>query len=202
MHTEEVDSLLSKFKQLWTTGFDAHLDLHAHAGQVWVNLHVRLGHAQNQGIRSNFNRLRNGPSRQRRREKRANARKEAAKASEAVIVGATMLNETNETVTVAADAKSHQETENDVSESNDSKKYDGSDNESDGIGDKSQEGIEVDETTQAEEHSVDIDKDAEHAINTEEVSILNASELAVQEQEKESSPKNEMPPVIFVHATA
>ena len=208
MHTEEVDSLLSKFKQLWTTGFDAHLDLHAHAGQAWVNLHVRLGHAQDQGIRSNFNRLRNGPSRQRRREKRANSRREAAGASETVIAEATILSETNET---AADAESPQETENDVSEQsniNDFKKYDAIDNESDGISKKSQEEIEVDETTHAEEHYIEIDEHAEHtehaehAINTEEVSILNASEMAAQAQEKEISPQNEIPPVILVHATA
>ena len=85
MYAEEVDSLILKFKQLWKTGLDAHLDLHTHAGQAWVSLHVRLGHAQDQRHQGNYFKSRNGLSRQRRREKRANARRDAEKASENLV---------------------------------------------------------------------------------------------------------------------
>ena len=45
MNSSELDSFVQKFKQLWHSGVDAHLDLHTHAGQAWVHLHVRLGQA-------------------------------------------------------------------------------------------------------------------------------------------------------------
>ena len=39
----EINSFISKFNQLWHYGFDAHLDLHTHAGSAWVGLQVNLG---------------------------------------------------------------------------------------------------------------------------------------------------------------
>ena len=85
MHAEEVDSLILKFRQLWKTGFDAHLDLHTHAGQAWVSLHVRLGHSQEHRHQRDYYKARNSPSRRRRREKRANARRDAEKATENLV---------------------------------------------------------------------------------------------------------------------
>ena len=73
MENLELDSFINKFKVLWNSGLDAHLELNTHAGQAWVNLRVRLGHAP--GPSYQFpppeKRSRNGPARQRRREKRA-----------------------------------------------------------------------------------------------------------------------------------
>ena len=83
MYNEELDSFVSKFRHLWKIGCDAHLDIHAHAGQAWLGLHVRLGHAQGplyQDHVRNVNKARNGPSLQRRRKKRADARKQAEEA--------------------------------------------------------------------------------------------------------------------------
>ena len=47
MDNSELESFLTKFRCLWNTGFDAHLELDSHAGQAWVSLHVRIGHALN-----------------------------------------------------------------------------------------------------------------------------------------------------------
>ena len=64
---------------LWHSGVDAHLDLHIHAGQAWVQVHVRLGqapgplHLQPQPYYLPKSRSKNSPSRQRRRAKCANA---------------------------------------------------------------------------------------------------------------------------------
>ena len=84
----ELESFLTKFRGLWNSGFDAHLELESHAGQAWVSLRVRLGHApgpvQHPRHFAHQNRTRNGPSRQRRRERRAEARRLATE--EAVLV--------------------------------------------------------------------------------------------------------------------
>ena len=45
MDNSELESFLTKFRCLWNFGFDAHLELDSHAGQAWVSLRVRLGHA-------------------------------------------------------------------------------------------------------------------------------------------------------------
>ena len=44
MNATELDSFVLKFKHIWRSGFDAHLDLECHAGQAWVGIRVRLGH--------------------------------------------------------------------------------------------------------------------------------------------------------------
>ena len=82
MDNLELDTFLQKFKQLWYSGLDANLDLHAHAGQAWVGLRVRLGHAPGPLHQPpNFpeqRKARNGPSRQRRRARREVSRQELA----------------------------------------------------------------------------------------------------------------------------
>ena len=35
MATEEIDKFVRKFKDLWKLGFDAHLDVDAHAGEAY-----------------------------------------------------------------------------------------------------------------------------------------------------------------------
>ena len=99
--------MLSKFKHLWRAGCDAHLDINTHAGQAWVGLHVRLGHAQkhhHQNLYTNVNKARNGFSRQRRRERRAAQRKQAEEATtnESTEVTEEVI-DTNNTEKVAAE---------------------------------------------------------------------------------------------------
>ena len=80
MDCSELGSFLQKFRSLWKSGLDAHLDVHTSAGQAWVGLRVRLGHAPGplHGIQpfstAHQARNRNGPARQRRRSQRAAAR--------------------------------------------------------------------------------------------------------------------------------
>ena len=78
MNATELDSFVLKFKHIWRSGFDAHLDLECHAGQAWVGIRVRLGHEhglQSPGILPST-RNKNSPSRLRRRARRAAARQE------------------------------------------------------------------------------------------------------------------------------
>ena len=107
MHAAELDSFIFKFKHLWRAGCDAHLDINTHAGQAWVGLHVRLGHAQrphHQNLYTNVNKARNGFSRQRRRERRAAQRKQAEEATtnESTEVTEEVI-DTNNTEKVAAE---------------------------------------------------------------------------------------------------
>ena len=69
---DELNSFILKFKHLWRSGQDAHLDMECHAGQAWVGIRVQLG--QEAGLQ--IPKSRNTPSRQRRRARRAAARGE------------------------------------------------------------------------------------------------------------------------------
>ena len=75
MIVSEIDNFVKKFKNLWTSGYDAHLDINSHAGKAWIGLRLRLGEypggepVYNHGNPHYGNR--NGPSRQRRRFRRA-----------------------------------------------------------------------------------------------------------------------------------
>ena len=80
--TAELDSFLVKFKYLWHRGHDVYLSVEAHAGQAKVTLQAGLGHHPPHPQypppfpQRNPNR-RNGPARQRRRERRAADRQAA-----------------------------------------------------------------------------------------------------------------------------
>ena len=77
MLSSELDSFVLKFKSLWYSGIDAHLDVETHAGQAWVGLRVGLGHPP--GLpQPHLLRKKDSPSKQRRRARRAEARKLAA----------------------------------------------------------------------------------------------------------------------------
>ena len=84
MNVTELNTFVFKFKHLWKSGLDAHLDLECHAGQAWVGIRVRLGHEpephhhHHPHIPPQPRRTRDGPSRQRRRARRAAAREEHA----------------------------------------------------------------------------------------------------------------------------
>ena len=112
MDNSELESFFNKFRCLWNSGFDAHLELDSHAGQAWVSLRVRLGHAPGPlQPQAHFphpqNRTRNGPSRQRRRARRAAARAEQPAGNEHVetenVVNAEEAVILNSTEKVAAD---------------------------------------------------------------------------------------------------
>ena len=87
MDRSELGTFIQKFRSLWKSGLDAHLDVDTSAGQAWVGLRVRLGHAPgpHPGIPPHVTayqkKNRDGPSRQRRRFRRAADR--AAQAGEA-----------------------------------------------------------------------------------------------------------------------
>ena len=78
----ELESFFTKFRSLLNSGYDAHLEVNSHAGQAWVSLRVRQGHApgpvQPPNHFAHHNKTRNGPSRQQRRERRAEQRRLAA----------------------------------------------------------------------------------------------------------------------------
>ena len=72
----ELDSFYAKFKNLLRTEKDATLTLKAEAGRAFVTLSVDLGHVLSDQDQLHPPGPRNGPSRQRRREKRQAARQE------------------------------------------------------------------------------------------------------------------------------
>ena len=205
MSAAELDSFIFKFKYLWTAGYDAHLDINSHAGQAWLGLHVRLGHAHgplNQDLPRNFNRSRNGPARQRRREKRAADREEAEeaqkeKASEVEdkipeendkIVDFTTENVENaRIIDIENLAEEEKNKEPVLAEEADEK-----------IGEMIEENVEENKENVAVEQAVEEDTTGndEQPMSTE--MIANAATATVVE----ASNENLIPPVVIVHAIA
>ena len=99
---EEFDNFILKFKNLWKSGYDAHLEVDTHAGQAWVGLCLCLGDAPDP-----FKYKRVSPSRHRRRERRAEARQTVAKTSERTLIrnneNADVKKEAEEAENVCAD---------------------------------------------------------------------------------------------------
>ena len=82
----EIDTFVSKFRNLWQAGRKASLTLESDAGKAWVSLYLDLGALplsldQPQHQQSS---RRNGPSQRRRRERRAVARQVVVVAEKAV----------------------------------------------------------------------------------------------------------------------
>ena len=72
MALSELDTFVLKFKQLWKSGQDAHLDLESHAGKAWVGLRLRLGEEPGPSQKpSKLPKATSSPSRDRRRLRRA-----------------------------------------------------------------------------------------------------------------------------------
>ena len=69
MDDKELDNFVLKFKSLWKSGYDVHLDIDSHAGQAWVGLRLRLGQAQ-EPVQP-FAKGNDSPCKQRRQAKRA-----------------------------------------------------------------------------------------------------------------------------------
>ena len=94
MFITELDTFVRKFHQLWNDGLTAHLDLDTHAGNAWVGLRVQLGqvpgppHQQVQPSPQQVHRKFESPSRQRRRARRAAAKAENTKKTEASVEAA------------------------------------------------------------------------------------------------------------------
>ena len=74
MVDHEINSFILKFNQLWCNGFDAHLDMEAHAGNAWIGLRLNLG--KRRFPFPSTHRKAPSPSRLRRRERRAAARED------------------------------------------------------------------------------------------------------------------------------
>ena len=82
MSGSEIDSFILKFKSLLQAGRNASLTVKAEAGKASVSLHVNLGDVlPPEFLQQHRHGSRNGPARQRRRERRATARKEKAKSA-------------------------------------------------------------------------------------------------------------------------
>ena len=90
MASQEINSFVEKFHQLWKAGFTAHLDIDTHAGEAWVGLRVKLGHGREHHRegehRASFYSKEENSSRQRRRHRRAAARLVQEKKSEETTV--------------------------------------------------------------------------------------------------------------------
>ena len=90
MASQEINSFVEKFHQLWKAGFTAHLDIDTHAGEAWVGLRVKLGHGREHHRegehRASFYSKEENSSRQRRRLRRAAARLVQEKKSEETTV--------------------------------------------------------------------------------------------------------------------
>ena len=70
-----MKELFSKFQHFWRSGKKAHLSVECHAGEAWLQLRVHLPQPHQQHRQ---NQRKPGPSRLRRRARRAAARKHAA----------------------------------------------------------------------------------------------------------------------------
>ena len=77
----EIKELFHKFQDLWQAGSDACLNLECHAGQVWMKFQVKVCHPPPPKHRRSS---RQGPSRLRRRARRADERAASAQVAEKV----------------------------------------------------------------------------------------------------------------------
>ena len=93
MDSNELNKFVWKFKTLWNSGFDAHLDLDCHAGEAWIGLRLRLGDAG--GVQQHPLHGKDSPAKQRRRERRAAERQSKSK-EESVKVEKTVYDNTEE----------------------------------------------------------------------------------------------------------
>ena len=81
MAAHQLEAFVTMFRQLWSEGLSAHLDIDCHAGQAWCGLRVQLGHpragdAPRHDRRQRKHHREDGPSYLRLHERRA-AQREA-----------------------------------------------------------------------------------------------------------------------------
>ena len=183
--------------------------MNAHAGQAWIGLQVRLGHAHGplyQENMKNVNKARNGPSRQRRRERRAAARKQAEEAS--------VTKETTETVDdiivenkhvieeVTTDAiEKPIEDENESEEDKNQNKAENAEKADEKISETNHD--KENEKSTVEERIED-EQDVQNQVVQENTATYIEKELTGKNDEAvaESSCENIVPPVVTIYATA
>ena len=107
MSTQEFHSFVQKFHHLWKSGLSAHLGLHCHAGEAWVELHAQLSGPhphQYHGFPKQPIPKRVSPSRNRRRARRAAARNERTQENDIIEKNTAekVVEETNSTEAVDA----------------------------------------------------------------------------------------------------
>ena len=73
---DQLTNFLAKFRNEWQAGTDARLVIECHAGQAWIHLHQPLGYHPSPPYKHHPRRP--GPSRLRRRARRAEAREAAS----------------------------------------------------------------------------------------------------------------------------
>ena len=93
---EEIESFVTKFKSLWTSGHQARLTLNSRNGRVWINLQVGLKCPQPHHGVHDHQHPGLGNAHQRRKIRRAAAR--ASKEAEEVIEAATTVDPVSEAV--------------------------------------------------------------------------------------------------------
>ena len=74
----QFHSFIGKFVSLWQNGLDAKLSVNSRAGEAWINLQVGLGEAHSQVSQVPGQVRAPGPSRLRRRQRRADSRQRQA----------------------------------------------------------------------------------------------------------------------------
>ena len=85
MAKAEIDSFILKFKNLLISGRNATLVIKSNAGKAEVSLNVELGQVLPPHVQHQHQRSRDGPSRQRRKLRRAEARAAVSKSEEALV---------------------------------------------------------------------------------------------------------------------
>jgi hypothetical protein len=85
MAQAEIDSFILKFKNLLISGRNATLVIKSNAGKAEVSLNVELGQVLPPHVQHQHQRSRDGPSRQRRKLRRAEARAAVSKSEEALV---------------------------------------------------------------------------------------------------------------------
>ena len=84
----ELDTFVTKFKQLWRSGHDAHLDIESKAGKAWVG--IRLCLVEEPGpLYQNFNLPKTPSPYKERRRKRCEATKDQLMKTETKAVNVT-----------------------------------------------------------------------------------------------------------------
>jgi hypothetical protein len=99
---KELNSFLGKFVNLWQSGMEATLRIDSKAGQATINLEVGLGQAPQP---EQHPICKYGPSRLRRRERRADARKLAEEVTEDTAEQAATSNTSEKTTSTAEEAE-------------------------------------------------------------------------------------------------
>ena len=217
MATEEIDKFVRKFKDLWSSGLDAHLDIDAHAGEAWIGLRVRVGGSS---PRTKSNDSRTSPSRDRRRARRATVRQEQVVetvkeekesndlvSTEKVAIENVKVMENAKKEIVGKDSVTTEEVTVENEEEDNSMEIvnEQTAEEVEGLDDKEEH---CDKTVEETNEDIRMENDATRVDNTvsEEADVndtlVKASEATVVEEKPIKPVIEEQPAIVIVHATA